>query len=44
MHKKNESNAQAVRRLIEEYRARFGSPQVMHTTQAVEPEFFTGGP
>jgi hypothetical protein len=43
VHEKNDANAKAVNGLIEAYRARFGSPQVMHTTQVVDPEFFPGG-
>ncbi len=43
VHQKTESNEDAVERVIAAYRQRFGKPQVMHTEQAVEPEFFAGG-
>ena len=43
VHQKDDEAAAAVGRLVSAYRERFGSPQVMQTTQAVEPQFFPAG-
>ncbi|MBU1670708.1 MAG: DUF3574 domain-containing protein [Actinobacteria bacterium] len=40
VHEDTKANSDAVSKLISSYRSRFENPQVMHTTQAVEPEFF----
>lgn len=40
VHEKTKANSDAVERIISEYRERFGKPQVMHTTQPLEVEFF----
>lgn len=40
VHEKTKANSDAVSRVISEYRARFGKPQGMHTTQPLEVEFF----
>ncbi len=40
VHEKTGANSDAVESIISEYRARFGKPQVMHTTQPLEVEFF----
>ena len=43
VHQKGSAGAAKVAKVIKEYRDRFGKPQVMHTTESVEPEFFPGG-
>ncbi len=42
VHQDDDANTQAVERVINAYRERFGEPQVMHSTTPIEVEFFEG--
>lgn len=40
VHEKTKANSEAVKRIIDSYRSRFGTPQVMRTTIPIDVEFF----
>ena len=40
VHEKTGANSEAVKRVIENYRSSFGTPQVMHSTSTIDVEFF----
>ncbi len=42
VHMDDDASRQAVERVINAYRERFGGPQAMHTTTPIEVEFFEG--
>ena len=40
VHEQTEANLEAVRKIVDAYRAEFGKPQVMQTTRTVDVAFF----
>lgn len=44
VHGNSAAEKEAVKRVIDSYRSRFGAPQVMCTTSPIEVDFFQGGP
>ena len=43
VHEKSDANSEKAGKVIDTYRARFSSPQVMRTTIPIEVEFFQSG-
>jgi hypothetical protein len=44
VHEKGKAADDSIARVIDAYRERFGSPQVMRTTIPIDVEFFQSGP
>lgn len=44
VHERTDVNSDAVQRIIDSYRAEFGTPQVMRATFSGDVEFFQGAP